>query len=141
MPGTILKMRDKLDEAIRLASGVSPEVNLIRITGLGIHSDGTVQLGRPNDFVSRWEFAFMDDKEGEAPPFFVSVLYLKPGKPLVTPSAGNVMQSEYFDEEVIPELHDSDALVELFNDQPDYKPMGGNNQDAMVYSMRRALGR
>lgn len=139
MTSTRLKMRDRLDQAIRLALEINPEAKLVRISGLGVHADGAVELGRPNDYISRWEYAFMDDREGEAPPFFVSVLYYASGEPLVTPNPGNVTQSETFDEEIIPELQDSDALVEIFNDQPDYKPMGGYQQDALVYSMRRAL--
>ena len=134
-----LKMRDKLDEAMRLAAEVNPEVKLVRITGLGIHPDGTVHLGRVGDYISRWEYAFMDNKEGEAPPEFVTVLYWQSGAPHVDPRAGNVSVMEYFDEEIIPELRDSDALVERFHDQPEHKAMCGHQNDVIAYSMRRAL--
>jgi hypothetical protein len=135
-----LKMRDRLDEAIRLAAEVNRQAQLVKITGLGLQPDGCVHLGKAVDWVSRWEYAFMDDKDGQAPKQYITVLYLQDAKPIVDPRAGNVAEiKEYFDEELIPILKDSHELVGIFHEQPDYKKMAGTAEDFIVYSMRRML--
>jgi hypothetical protein len=133
-------MRDRLDEAIRLAAKVNRQANLVKIIGLGLHPDGCVHLRNPDDWVSRWEYAFMDDKEGQAPRQYITVLYLQDGDAIVDSQAGNVAGiKEYFDEELIPILKDSHELVDIFHDQHDYKKMAGTAEDFIVYDMRRML--
>jgi hypothetical protein len=135
-----LKMRDKLDEALRLAAEVNPEAQLVRIIGIGVHDDGTVHLDNPNDYESRWEYAFKDDHDGESPPACLTVLYYHTGQRLIDKNAGNVpWDMEYFDEEIIPELKDSDELSEVFAEEDDFKPLSGSGSDVILYTMRRAL--
>jgi hypothetical protein len=135
-----LKMKDKLDEALSLAAEINLEARLVRIIGIGVHQDGTVHLDNPNDYESRWEYAFKDDKDGESPPLCLTVLYYNAGQRLVDKNAGNVpWDMEYFDEEIIDELRDSDDLAELFADEDDFKPLSGSGSDVILYTMRRAL--
>jgi hypothetical protein len=135
-----LKMRDKLDEALRLVAKINPEARLVRIIGIGVHQDGTVHLDNSRDYESRWEYAFKDDKDGESPPVCITVLYYNFNERLVDENAGNVpWDMEYFDEEIIDELKDSDELAEIFADQDDFKPLGGSGRDVVLYTMRRAL--
>jgi hypothetical protein len=135
-----LKMRDKLGEAVRLAAEVNPEARLVRIVGIGLYDDGTVHLENPDDYMSRWEYAFKDDKDGESPPVCVTVLYWTTGERLVDKNAGNVSWDlEYFDDEILSELLDSDALAEVFADQENFKRLAGSGNDVIAYTMRRAL--
>jgi hypothetical protein len=133
-----LKMQDKLEEAIRLAARVNTDAGLVRIFGLGLHPDGTVRPGQADDYYSRWEYAFVDDKEGEAPPQCITVLYWGRDDPHVDPKAGNVdSKLEIFDEETLSGLHDSDEITGLFCDHSDYKPPAGTSDDFILYTMRR----
>lgn len=135
-----LKMRDKLDEALRLAAEINPEAHLVRIIGIGVHEDGTVHLDNPSDYESRWEYAFKDDGDGESPPACITVLYYHTGQRLIDKNAGNVpWDMEYFDEEIIDELKDSDELAEIFADEDDFKALSGSGSDVILYTMRRAL--
>jgi hypothetical protein len=134
-----LKMRDKLDEAIELAKEVNPAAKLVRISGLGINKNGTVSFEKHDDYVSRWEYAFCDDKDGEAPPQFVTVLYWIGGQGMVDPNAGNVSNEIHFDTEMIPQLKDSDVLARLFHNSKDYKKMCGNHADVIIYYMEKMM--
>lgn len=135
-----LKMRDKLEEALRLVAEINPEARLVRIIGIGVHEDGTVHLGNSRDYESRWEYAFKDDKDGESPPVCITVLYYNADERLIDENAGNVpWDMEFFDEEIIDELKDSDELAEIFADEDDFKPLAGSGHDVILYTMRRAL--
>jgi hypothetical protein len=46
---------------------------------------------------------------------------------------------EYFDDEILSELLDSDALAEVFADQENFKRLAGSGNDVIAYTMRRAL--
>jgi len=127
------KMRDKLDEAITRARAKNPTAKLVRIFGAALDKDGTVMLGQQGKFMPRWEFAFMDDKNGEAPPQFITVLYLAPKVPMVNDNAGNVSNMPTFSEEQIGMFANSDVVATVFASFPDHKPCGGYDNDTMVY--------
>ena len=128
-----VKMKDKLDEAIAKAKAKNPACKLVRIFGLAIESDGNITLGQQGKFTPRWEYAFMDDKNGEAPAQFLTVLYLAPKVPLVSDNAGNVGNKEPFKEETIPMIADSSVLASVFNIQEGYKHLNGNDSDSVIY--------
>jgi len=127
------KMRDKLDEAIAKAKAKNPAVKLVRIFGAALDKDGTVMLGQQGKFMPRWEFAFMDDKNGEAPPQFITVLYLAPKVPMVNDNAGNVSTMPPFSEGQVSMLANSDVVATVFASLPDNKPCAGYDNDTIVY--------
>jgi|GEM_PF-6465970 len=130
------KMRDKLEEALKRAKEKSPAAKLVRIFGLNLNSDGTVLLGKQGNYTARWEFAFMDDKNGEAPPQFLTVMFLAPKVPMVDEHAGNVSEMPPFSDEQIGMLANSDVAVTVFTSMPDHKPFGGNDNESIVYMVQ-----
>jgi hypothetical protein len=130
------KMRDKLDEAIAKAKAKNPAVKLVRIFGAAVDKDGTVMLGQQGKFMPRWEFAFMDDKNGEAPPQFITVLYLAPKVPMVNDNAGNVSTMPPLSDGQVSMLANSDVVATVFASLPDNKPCGGFDNDTMVYMIQ-----
>lgn len=135
-----LSMWDRFDEALRVAAEVDPEARLVRIVGIGLHRDGRVQLGAAEDYASRWEYAFCNDRDGRRPPVCLTVLYWQDGEQLVDPRAGNVGGGlEAFDEELIPDLLDSMPLAERFQNTPGHEPLAGSSDDHIAYFMRRPL--
>jgi hypothetical protein len=93
-------------------------------------------LGQQGKFMPRWEFAFMDDKNGEAPPQFLTVLYLAPKVPMVNENAGNVSEMPPFSEEQVGMLANSDLVANVFASLPDHKPCGGYDNDSIVYMIQ-----
>jgi len=130
-----LRMKDRLNEAIAAARQVNPRAKLCRIFGLALQADGTVLLGQPGKYVPRWEYAFVDGEEEKVPPRYVTVLYLNPGAPLVDPNAGNVSSLEPFPAWAAPALADSDVLAAAFSAQPGHEPMGGCDNDSILYQV------
>jgi hypothetical protein len=139
MPSHGLKLHSRLAEAFSLAAKHSARAELVRIFGLGLRADGAVIPAAPADWLSRWEYAFCVADAEDRPPWFLTVLYLYPDRPIVTPGAGNVSEIEPFDEDTLAGLADSDRLVALFAEQPDFEPMAGSGQDCLVVRMRRML--
>lgn len=127
------KMRDKLEDAIKRAKDKNPAVKLVRIFGLNLNSDGTVLLGKQGNYTARWEFAFMDDKNGEAPPQFITIMFLAPKVPMVNENAGNVSQMPPFSDEQLGMLANSDVAVTVFSAIPDNKPFIGGDNESIVY--------
>ena len=139
MENRALTLRERLVEALALAAEVDRRARLVRILGLGLHADGRVRLGAPDDWISRWEYAFIvGDEDGESLGY-ITVLYLSPDGPRVDPHAGNVSETEFFDDEVIDGLHDSDRLVKAFNRRFCSHPMAGGEDDVLLITMRRML--
>lgn len=134
-----LLLRTKLPEATDLVAERYPGADLVRIFGLGLHADGAVVPAAPVEWLSRWEYAFCLAGSEPRPPWFVTVLYLYPGRPIVTPGAGNVSETEPFDEDTLAGLADSDRLVARFAEQSDFEPMAGTGEDCLVIGMRRML--
>ena len=81
MKSRTLTSCDRLDEALALAAEVDSRARLVRIFGLGLHADGRVRLSAPDDWISRWEYAFVVGGEDEGPLRHVTVLYLFPDGP------------------------------------------------------------
>jgi hypothetical protein len=127
------KMRDKLEEAMKRAKEKNPNAKLVRIFGMNLNPDGTVMLGQQGKFTPRWEYAFMDDKNGEAPPQFISVLYMAPKVPMVNNNAGNVSEMPPFSDEQLSMLANSDVAATVFTSMPDYKPFIGADNETIVY--------
>ena len=134
-----LMMRDRLDEAIGKAESVNPKARLVSIVGIGLHGDGSIHLGDKKDHVSRWQYAFRDHKDEDEPPQDITVIYIYSGEPLVDENAGNVTHDEPFETEMISNLSNSKRLVDLFNEQPGFKPMAGDINDVIVYFMEKML--
>lgn len=128
-----VRMKDRLNDALAAARQVNPAAKLCRIFGLGLRADGSILLGEPGKFVPRWEYAFVDGREGKAPPRYVTVLYLSPRTPLVDPNAGNVTSAEPFPPWAVPILADSDVLAAAFSAQAGHEPMGGFDDDSLLY--------
>lgn len=138
-PPEKFKMRDKLQEAITKARAKNPTAKLVRISGMAADKDGAVMLGQQGKFIPRWEFAFMDDKNGEAPPQFITVLYLAPKVPMVDDHAGNVSEMPPFSDEQIGMLANSDLAANVFASLPDHKPLAGYDNDYIVYMVQNDI--
>lgn len=138
-PPEKVKMKDRLNDAIRMAKEMNPAAKLVRITGLALNADGTIMLGEQGKFIPRWEYAFMDDKNGEAPPVFMTVLYMAPKAPLKTPNAGNVSDTGIIPDEQVQMLADSDIVATVFNSIPGNKPCGGYDNDCISYIIQDEL--
>jgi hypothetical protein len=136
-----LKMRDRLDEAIKLAKEIDSWAMLSSIVGLKVHQDGAVHLGEAkDDYISRWQYAFMNDMGGDAPTKYITVLYWMDGKtPHVDKKAGNVSDTVPFEDDLIPKLEDSDSLAAKFNQQPNFKTLGGYDSDCVIYRMDKPM--
>lgn len=136
-----LRMHDRLAEATKLALEVDSWAMLSSVVGIGVHKDGAVHLGEEkDDYISRWQYAFMNDMRGEAPPRYITVLYFMDGKtPHLDKKAGNVSDTVPFDKDIIPRLENSDAIVAKFHQQPDFKLMAGHSNDVVVYRMERPM--
>lgn len=132
-----VRMKDRLNEAMAAAKQVNPRAKLCRVFGLALRADGSILLGEPGKFVPRWEYAFVDDQEEHAPPRYVTILYLSPGAPLVDPNAGNVSSIEPFPSGDAPILADSDVLAAAFNAQAGHEPMGGFDNDSILYQVEK----
>jgi hypothetical protein len=130
-------MKDRLDEAAAAARRVDPRAKLCRIFGLALRADGTILLGEPGKYVPRWEYAFADDQDGEAPPRYVTVLYLSPAAPIVDPNAGNVSAAAPFPSWAASSLADSDVLAAAFSAQPGHERMGGFDHDSILYQVEK----
>ena len=127
------RMKDKLEEAIKRAKEKNPAAKLVRIFGMNLNPDGTVMLGQQGKFTPRWEYAFKDDKNGEAPPQFITVLFMAPKVPMVNANAGNVSDMPSFSDEQLGMLANSDLAAKAFLAIPDYKPFIGNDNESIVY--------
>jgi len=127
------KMKDKLEEAIKRAREKNPAAKLVRIFGLNLNPDGTVMLGQQGKFTPRWEYAFMDDKNGEAPPQFITVLFMAPKVPMVNNNAGNVSQMPPFSDEQLGMLANSDLAATIFSTIPGNKPFIGADNESITY--------
>jgi len=135
-PPEKFKMKDKLQEAITKARAKNPTAKLVRICGMAVDKDGAVMLGQQGKFIPRWEFAFMDDKNGEAPPQFITVLYLAPKVPMVDDHAGNVSEMPPFSDDQIGMLANSDLIANVFASLPDHKPLGAYDNDNITYMVQ-----
>jgi len=130
-------MKDNLERALALVAEKNPDARLVCISGVGLHPDGRVRPAAPRDWLSRWQYAFCDDRGGEAPPRFYTVLYLFADGPRLDENAGNVTETEPFDDETLSVMADSDRLVEIFREQPGFQPPAGSGDDLLVITMRR----
>lgn len=138
--GMKLKMKDRLDEAMKLAKEEDSWVELVSIVGIRLHRDGAVHFGGKDDYVSRWQYAFVKDRGDAGPPKWVTVLYWMNGeKPHIDPNAGNCSDTIPFEEDIIQRLEDSPELTTIFHQQPDFKPMGGYDGDVIIYKMERPM--
>jgi hypothetical protein len=106
---------------------------------LCLHRDGTVHLGDPEDYVSRWQYAFMDDKDDEEPPQFITVLHISPNEINIDKNAGNVVHGIPFDDDIISQLKDSDKLAKVYHRPQDVKRMKGKDNDCVLYFMEKMM--
>lgn len=137
----ILKMHDRLAEAMKLVKDIDSWAMLSSIVGIKVHRDGAVHLGeKKDDYISRWQYAFMNDMGGDAPTRYITVLYWMEGKdPHIDKKAGNVSDTVPFEEDIIPKLENSNSLVAMFNQQAGFKTLGGYDNDTVVYRMDKPM--
>lgn len=134
-----LMMKDRLKDAMSEAEKVNPRALLVSVFGLGLHPDGTVRLGEPDDYFSRWQYAFCDDMGGEEPPQYITVIYMCKGEPMVDSNAGNVIHTVPFEDDIVDRLANSGRIVDIFQRQPGHKKMKGTDNDCIIYYMERMM--
>jgi hypothetical protein len=52
-------MTDNLQNSVSFMEANYPGSQLTQVTGIGLKSDGTVDVSNPNDYVSRWSYVFL----------------------------------------------------------------------------------
>ncbi|RME25540.1 MAG: hypothetical protein D6806_07680 [Deltaproteobacteria bacterium] len=132
-------MKELLEPSVRLALERRPQARLVRIAGFGLRENGRIVPMAPRNWVCRWEFAFCSAAEEPGLFSYHSVSYLQWNKPQYSDVAGNVSETEPFDDETLAGIADSDELVEIFASISGFRPMAGHDDDFVAITMRRPL--
>ncbi|MBX5481862.1 MAG: hypothetical protein IRZ16_08505 [Myxococcaceae bacterium] len=112
-----LTMRDNLEAAVSFVRSRDPDAQLIQINGVGLASDGTVDITREGDYFSRWIYGFQIGDGSSGPPRFATVSYQLQGGShcgLYDGNAGNLSAKPFIPDEVWAQYLDSPQLVSAF---------------------------
>ena len=126
------RMRERLEEAIRLAAAEDPAARLVTIIGNGLSADGTAGLDEAASYSHRWVYGFFN----AASRVRLTVSWLTSAHnrsiPWVDPSAGNISAEDPIADPA--RLADSDVVAAAFATDPACAPLVGDGGDQMVYT-------
>jgi len=130
-----LRMTDNLQNAFAYVAARHPEAFFIKVVGIGLKADGTVDV--MNDYSSRWEYAFQDGDGVSQPATYVTITYLMMGgehEGVYEPNAGNVSEGLEIPEATRLALKDATELVADFLQETGCVAPGQQSSDSIVYT-------
>lgn len=132
---TSLTMRDNLAEAVAFVRAREPEAMLTQINGLSLKSNGTVDITRSDDYVSRWMYGFQVGDGSAAPPRFITMTYLLLGGScgLYDGEATNLSLNAVVPDATWQTYKDSDELVSAFAAQSGCVAPAQASSDSLIY--------
>ena len=135
-PPRVETMQTYLDDALDRAAEIDADAYLVQINGMGVDSDGTVDLEGNTGYVRRWNFGF------KSPSGDISVIYMSEdwtgSYPEVQHPAGNVVSTEAITNPTA--LPDSDAVAAAFAGEAGCGTLDGSESANLLYRHDANLG-
>jgi hypothetical protein len=130
-----LRMADNLEEAAGYIAERHPDAFMIKVVGIGLRADGTVDVLK--DYSSRWHYAFQDGDGVSQPPVFPTVTYLKQAGETVglyMSDDGSVSEGLEVPEATWRAYRDATELVADFLQETGCVAPAQESSDSIVYS-------